>query len=141
MKTENINTCKRIAEELKQYATGKMYRCPECGEVCTIEAIEEIDDGATVYTTSCECDTEREPEQLSIIDYLENALDIEYRFGSRKEYRSCKIMVTCGGPNIYIDTRIRRVTLHWYTEYADYPISSDACDALDEYMEEYFNCM
>jgi hypothetical protein len=138
---ENREHCKRIAEELEEYAEGLVYTCPECGSICTIEE-DENDDGETIYKTSCGCCLEDEPdEQLSVLDFIRDAYDIEYRVGSDREYRSVKIMVACGGPNIYIDTARRLVTLHWWTDYAEYPISSTACDALDEYMEEYWRCM
>ena len=142
MKTENINTCKRIAEELEQYAAEKMYRCPECGEVIPWSNAQYSNETNLYTCQSCHDTFDADDlEALSIFDFLKDALDIEYRVGSDKEYRSVKIMVAFGGPNIYIDTASRLVTLHWWTDYAEYSISSDACDALDEYMEEYFNCM
>ena len=33
--TENREMCKNIAEDLEAYASGEMYRCPECGEIIT----------------------------------------------------------------------------------------------------------
>lgn len=132
---ENREHCKHIAEELEEYASGNVYRCTECGSICTIEEGEDAD-GFTVYRTSCGCTLEYEPEQLSVYDFIADAYDIEYRAGSDKEYRSAKIMVACGGPNIYIDTASRSVKLYWWTDYAEYPISSDACDELDNIMEE-----
>lgn len=140
-RNENREHCKHIAEELEEYAEGLVYTCPECGSICTVEE-DENDDGETIYKTSCGCRLEDEPdEQLSVLDFIQDAYDIEYRVGSDREYRSVKIMVACGGPNIYIDTARRLVTLRWCTDYAEYPISSTACDALDEYMEEYWGCM
>lgn len=131
---ENREHCKRIAEELEEYAEGRIYRCPNCGECVTDN------------TLFCDCGEqmdliEGDWEQLSVLDFIQDAYDIEYRVGSGREYRSVKIMVACGGPNIYIDTARRLVTLHWWADYAEYPISSTACDALDEYMEEYWGCM
>ena len=130
---ENREHCERIAKELEAYAEGRVYRCPNCSERLTDNVL------------FCDCGeqvdlTEGDWEQLSIFDFLEDALDIEYRIGSDGEYRSVKIMVAFGGPNIYIDTASRLVTLHWWTDYAEYPISSDACDQLDECMAEYWGC-
>ena len=48
-------------------------------------------------------------------------------------------MVACGGPNIYIDTASALVKLYWWTEYAEYPLSYSARDAIDEWAEEYWN--
>ena len=141
---ENRERCRHIAEELEAFADGRVYRCPECGET-----IEEPDEHGDVFRCpSCEtvCSfgvsyAEPELEQQGIIDFLEDALDIEYRCNSRKEYRSAEVMVAWGGPNIYIDTADSYVKLYWGGENATFPLSYDARDALDEYLEEYFNCI
>lgn len=139
---ENREHCKRIAKELEAYADGTAYRCPECGEVIRWSNEQYNDDEGT-YTCDC-CRAsfdESDLESLSVLDFIQDAYDIEYRVGSAREYRSVKIMVACGGPNIYIDTARRLVTLHWWMDYAEYPISSTACDALDEYMQECWEVM
>lgn len=135
----NWEHCKRIAEDLEEYASGNIYRCPECGQHCNME--EENENGDTIYKCSCGCITEYEPEQLTLYDWAEDILDIEYRCNSRKEYRSARILVACGGPNIYIDTASERVELYWWTDRASYDIGRDTAAALDEWAEEYFNCL
>ncbi len=132
---ENHEHCKRIADELEAYAEGEVYRCTECGEICTVEETED-EDGFTVYKTSCGCTLDREPDQMSVYDFIADALDIEVSCSLDGEYRSARIMVTCGGPNIYIDTARKAVELYWWTDRAEYPISSDAADALDEAIAE-----
>ena len=136
---ENRNHCKRIAELLEEYVNGDIYKCPECGDHCNTEEGEN-EDGETIYKCSCGCVYEYEPEQMTLYDYLEDILDVEYRISGRGEYRSVQIMVACGGPNIYIDTASKQVELYWWTDRANYPISYDAADALDEWAEEYYNC-
>ena len=125
-------------------AAGNMYRCPECGEEIKIEDLDELtretEDGETVYCLPCGCETEYEPEQLSLYDYFADVLDIEYRVGSDKELRSVSLMVACGGPNIYIDTAKKAVLLYWWTDRAEYPISHDVCEEIDAYAEELWNC-
>ena len=137
---ENRKHCQYIAEELEKYASGEIYRCPECGEYCSIEE-EENENGETIYKCGCGCITEYEPEQLSLHDYFSDCLDIEYRVSSSKEYRSVCIMVTCGGPNIYIDTETKNVELYWWGERANYPISYDVINEIDAWAEEYWNCL
>ena len=136
---ENRNHCKRIAETLEEYVNGDIYKCPECGDHCNMEE-DENENGETIYKCSCGCVSEYEPEQMTLYDYLEDVLDIEYRIGSDGCFRSVQIMVTCGGPNIYIDTATKQVELYWCCDRADYPISYDAADALDVWAEEYYNC-
>lgn len=138
---ENREHCKRIAEELEAYAEGTVYRCPECGEIIEWDN-EQYNDEEAEYTCQCCGETfdESDLEALSAYDFIADAYDVEYRIGSDMEYRSAKIMVACGGPNIYIDTASRLVTLHWWTDYAEYPISSDAAEELDNVMEELYQC-
>jgi hypothetical protein len=135
----NWEHCKRIAEELEEYASGNIYRCPECGDHCNME--EENENGNIIYKCSCGCITEYEPEQLNLYDWAEDILDIEYRCNSRKEYGSVRILVAYGGPNIYIDTASESVELYWGTDRASYDIGRDTAAALDEWAEEYFNCL
>ena len=134
---ENREHCKYIADELERYADGEVYRCTECGEICTIEEAED-EDGFTVYKTSCGCTLDYEPDQMSVYDFISDALDIEVSCSLDREYRSARVMVAYGGPNIYIDTARKAVELYWWTDRAEYPISSSAADALDEAIAEYW---
>lgn len=136
---ENRNHCKRIAETLEEYVNGDIYKCPECDDHCNMEE-DENENSETVYKCSCGCVTEYEPEQMTLYDYLEDILDIEYRISGNGDFRSVQIMVTCGGPNIYIDTATKQVELYWGTDRENYPISYSAADALEEWAEELYNC-
>lgn len=136
----NREHCKRIAEELEEYVNGNICRCPECGQACNVEE-EENENGDIIYKCSCGCTSKYEPEQLSLYDWAEDILDIEYRCGSDKELRSVQIMVTCGGPNIYVDTATKQVELYWWGDRASYPISYDAAAELDAWAEEYWRCL
>lgn len=139
--TENREYCKRIALDVEAYANGGVYRCPECGEV-----IEWNDDNYSkeegLYTCS-ECDAtleENELEALSLWDYFDDVLDIEYRIGADKQLRSVQIAVTLGGPNVYIDTASCQVELYWWGDRASYPIDRDVCGEIDDLFEEIFRC-
>lgn len=135
----NRNHCKRIAEELEQFISGELYRCPECGEICTITEVDH--EGQTLYECSeCAFASEVEPDSVSVYDWMEDALDVEYRTDSRKQLRSVEVCVTCGGPNIYVDTADAKVKLYWGSDRAEYPISYRAADALDDWAEEQFAC-
>lgn len=134
---ENREHCRRIAEDVAEYAAGNVYRCPDCGEV---------------FTAPEDCEKYRCPdcgnvadldkyEQLSLYDYLTDCYDIEYRCDSNREYRSVQIMIACGGPNIYLDTASKSVELYWWTDRAEWPLSYDSIAALDEWAEEYWNCL
>jgi len=144
---ENRNHCKRIAEDLELYASGSAYKCPCCREVFDHDDIAESEHenagGITCYTCP-HCNEEIEEsdlEAVSLYDYFEDCLDIEYRCDAQREYRSVQIMVTCGGPNIFIDTATKQVELYWWGDRASYPISYDAVDAVDAWAEEYWGCL
>lgn len=129
MKNENFEHCKSIAQELEKVYNGELFHCPECGEL--------VEEG------TCRCGAEvneETAEQMSLYEFFDDALDIEYICGGRKEYRHVRIMVAFGGPNIYIDTAARAVKLYWWTDRAEYMLDSDVCDEIDFIFEEFFNC-
>lgn len=133
---ENRSLCKHIAKEAEAYAAGDVHRCPECGE--EIRFPDSVGDKYRCPHCHTVADI-GDYEQLSIWDYMIDILDIDFIVSRDREYRSCKICVAWGGPNIFIDTASAYVKLYWWTEYAEYPLSYAARDAIDEWAEEYWN--
>lgn len=142
---ENRDHCKRIVENLELYASGCAYKCPECGEVYEIDedhGFTQINNGTHYKCPCCKEEIfESDLEAVGIWDYMSDVLDVEFSVSNKKEYRSVRIMVACGGPNIFIDTASKEVELYWWTDSASYPLSSDAVDAIDEWAEEYWMCL
>lgn len=137
---DNRNTCKRIAEELDAIATGRVYRCPECGELIEWDNDQYNDSERTYTCPNCgKAFEESELDPFAMYDYFADALDVEYRIGSDREYRSVQVMVACGGPNIYVDTASKAVELYWWGDRASYRLMSDTVDAIDECFSELFN--
>lgn len=137
---ENREHCKRIAQDVEDYAEGRVYRCPDCGEILTLP-----DDVGDKYRCP-DCETVHDVddlEQQSLYDYFTDCLDIEYRVSGRgrDDFRSVCVMVTCGGPNIYIDTASKAVELYWWGDRASYPLSYSACEAIDGWASEYWSCI
>lgn len=144
---ENREHCKSIADTLELYTDGNGYKCPHCERVHTFSEYEETEheneNGETCYNCpNCGGEiVENDLESVSIYDYFDGDIyDIEYRIGSDRQYRSVSLMVACGGPNIYIDTKRKAVLLYWWTDFAEYPLTSSTCEAIDSYFEELFNC-
>ena len=138
MENKYRDQCKAIADKLEAIADGRLYKCPECGEY--------VEDNNLFCECGCQVDIIGSEdsygwEQVSFYDYFENALDIDYITNSQKEYKACRIMVAYGGPNIYINTWERKVELYWWTDSASFYLSGDTCSAIDEYAEEFFNCL
>ena len=135
---ENFEYCLHVAKEVEAYGEGRVYRCEECGEVVLIDD----DDEQEEYTCphcGATCDA-RDLEQLCLWDYFNDCFDIEYRVDGQKNYRSVRIMIACGGPNVYIDTASRAVELYWWSDRAECPIDIDICNEIDTIFEEYFDC-
>lgn len=79
------------------------------------------------------------PDQImSGFDYLADALDIEYIVNSDRTFKSARVLVACGGPNIWIDFQSRAVELYWWGDRATAYFNEDAMcveDALAELWE------
>ena len=78
-------------------------------------------------------------EIMTLYDYFSDVLDFEYTIDSKKEYRSIKVWITLGGPNIWIDTADSYIRLAWGASREEYPLSYYVSDAIDEIFEEYYS--
>ena len=65
---------------------------------------------------------------------------MEYIIDSRREYKAGRVFVTLGGPTVWVDTARRSVCLAWGAERAEYLLDIDAASAIDEILEEFYNC-
>lgn len=84
--------------------------------------------------------TNEEGETASFYDYISDCLDFEYVINSNKEYKSCKIWVTLGGPNVWIDTDTHEIKLACGTDRESIWLPSEICEEIDEVMSEFYNC-
>ena len=76
-------------------------------------------------------------EEISMYDYVADALDYEVILTSQKTVKSVRIYVTLGGPTCWIDTEKHAVICHWGADRAEYAINWDLCDELEEIIAEY----
>ena len=122
MKNENREYCKRIALELEAYVNCHMYQ---------------DENGETVYSKEDRDDL----DQLYLGDYMATeVLDFDIVIGGDWEYKSCKLYVTLGGPNVWIDTAEKAVKLAWGTDREEYGLDWDVCDEIDQYWAETYEC-
>lgn len=136
---DNTAHCISIANELDALASGSMIRCPECGEIVSLP----YEEGKGVKL-GCGCKVDIDDlddlDEATIWDYLEdNALDIEYTINSDLSYKAACVLITFGGPNIYIDTNTSRVELYWGSSKAYAYIEYRTRDAIDAYFEDEYN--
>ena len=80
--------------------------------------------------------TENEP--VTVFDYLQDALEIEYIVSSKKEYLGARVLVAFGGPNIWINTRTKTVDGYWWSDSATASFQDNI--GLDEALEGLFSC-
>lgn len=80
--------------------------------------------------------TNDEGEEMNLYDWMAEALDMEYIITSQRDYKACRIWVTLGGPNVWVDTEEKAVKLAWGTDRESYTLSWDTCDELDSIAAE-----
>lgn len=144
-KPEHDEYCKEIADQLEAVVNGVMMECPHCGnytdkhnyydsdsEICVCEHCGETIEGAA------------EANEISLYDYLADEIfDMEYTVSieyNGMTLRGCKIMIACGGPNIYLNTNSGDVELFWWNEQGRYSMDTDVIEALDEFAREMLEC-
>ena len=136
---DNTAHCIDIANELDAFASSDMIRCPECGEIISLPYEEgegvELDCGCKVDIGDLD-----DLDEVNMYDYFEDHMyDIEYTIGGDFDYRGARVMIACGGPNIYINTNNKRVELYWWGDTAYAALSDRAVDAIDAYFEDGYN--
>ena len=77
-------------------------------------------------------------EEITLFDYVNDSLDIEYTLDSRRNLLGVRLWMTLGGPNIYIDTRGGEVVGHWGSDCARAWVPSEICEEITSYFEEIF---
>lgn len=134
---ENRETCRRIALDLEAHANGECFRCPDCGqEYRTPENL-----GDKFRCPNCGTVSDfGDLEFLGLYDYFSDFLDIDWILDSNREYKACRVMIACGGPNIYIDTYSGNVELYWWSDSASFPLLHEARAAVDDWAAEYWAC-
>lgn len=80
---------------------------------------------------------DEEGKTQSANDYLQDVLDIEYIIGADMRYLGARILVTFGGPNIWINTRTNTVEGYWWTEEAFAGFTDNL--GLDDVLEEQWD--
>lgn len=128
MKTTNETNCQTQLRETVLRIAAEI----ENGIEITSENIDEYNDDGQ-YDLG---------DTVSAYDYLKNCLDIEYReyrADTKKQYLSASILLTFGGPNIWIDTKKQVVCGAWWGDYFEASYHNDAI-GLDDCCQEFWEC-
>lgn len=81
----------------------------------------------------------QDDQPFSAFDYLQDVLDIEWIVNRDKEYLGARVLVSFGGPNIWINTRTKQVEGYWWGDSCIMFYSDDALD-IDGALSELYNC-
>lgn len=83
-------------------------------------------------------DINEDGEQMTAYDYLQDALDIEYVVNGKGEYLGARVLVSFGGPNIWINTHTKTVEGYWWGDSA-FASFKDGL-GLDDALSEFWAC-
>lgn len=86
-----------------------------------------------------ECDAQPD-DMISSFDWLQDALDINYIVNSDKTFKSAKVLVAFGGPNIWVCFDDMKVKGYWWGDYAESSFSGEFVDMVEQALEELYNC-
>lgn len=123
-KQENIEYVRYIAECIEAVNEGRAYR----------------DDDGDIVLVDIDEDMPEDVEALTMSDYFEDVYDIVHYVGGRDDYRGVRIMVACGGPNVYVDSFRQTIELYWWNESATCDLSHAASEDITDTFREYFEC-
>ena len=144
---KNYEHCKAIADDLEKVASGDYFMYEgelyplDTDDFSEVKGCHYDEENAVYIMADGEELCESEVYPTDIFEWLGDGIyDVEYTIGREKEYRGVRLMIACGGPNIYINTNSGDVELYWWNESARYPMSSDVVNAIDSIYEELFYC-
>lgn len=128
MTTDNRTLTAQHADSLIESINARVDAGAPFGHINDMDEWHDID----------ECEDDCEGNEASALDYLSDVLDIQYLVDSDKSYLHARILISFGGPNVYIDTRTEQLEVHWSgSEYRELPreFISQLDDALAELWE------
>lgn len=148
MNDKNYEQCKYVADNLEKVASGGYFLYEselypiDTEDFSEVEGCHYDEENEAYIMPDGEELCEGDVYPIDIVEYLgDGVYDVEYTIGSDKDYRGVRIMIACGGPNMYINTKSGDVELYWWGESARYPMGSDVVNYIDSIFEEMFACM
>lgn len=84
-----------------------------------------------------------EEDSYTALDYVDEALDIVYHVRGRHDVIGAELLLTYGGPNIFLDTRDRVIKGYWAGDYAEVRLGiahESNIEAINEVLTDVFNC-
>ena len=152
-KAEHNTHCKSIVDELYKIVNGDLVHIEEVSDYAELltddNGIEYVvyddefytENGAIIEVYGNEHATQIASFEYGLWNYFNDVLDIKYMVNADRTYNGVQLLVTYGGPNIYISTITGKVELYWWTERGEWSLDRCVIEAIDEVFEEYFMCL
>ena len=77
-------------------------------------------------------------DQPTAYDWINKSLDIQYKKKKKKEYLGARILVTFGGPNIWVNTQYDQVEGYWGADQETWTYKDNL--GIDEACRDLFEC-
>ena len=81
---------------------------------------------------------EQHEDQLTAFDWINDALDIQYIVDSKTNSLGARILVTFGGPTIWVDTQYNKVEGYWGTDTEVWSYEDNL--GIDNMCQDLFEC-
>lgn len=122
-----------IAHELDNIAKGITWFCPQCGEEHLIYS--EGEDAP-------ECPDCHEPmEQMTMSDWFNDRwynCEVMIDPTDPSQVKWGRVMVACGGPNIWVNTGDEKIQLFWWGNNAETDIEHDTAMEVNDLIQDYW---
>ena len=77
-------------------------------------------------------------KKISIDDLMESVLDIEWITHNDHKYKAARLLVTFGGPNVWVNLQTNTVDGYWGCDKVSWGFVDNI--GLDDYLEELHSC-
>lgn len=117
---------RRIAEELDAVNEGRAYYTDD--DPYEIQYLEE----------GC-FEIPEDAEPAGFVDYFDETYNEHFVIDRTGELHGVRLMVACGGPNVWVDTYNQEVVSYWGSDTERYPLSSSTSEAINDWAREVFD--
>lgn len=119
----NWKQCKHVADQLELIADGYLY----------------VDDDGEKHDASDLDEVPEDWEQVTMCDYFADVYNVRFVLDGDLDYIAVRLMVACGGPNVWVDTETGSVELYWWGDRANYPLTSSTVAEIDAFASEWLD--
>ena len=116
----------RISEELDAVNEGRAYYTDD-------------DPYEIQYLEEGYFEIPEDAEQAGFGEYFDETYNEHFVIDRTGELHGVRLMVACGGPNVWVDTYNREVVSYWGSDTERYPLSSSTSEAINDWAREVFD--